>query len=430
MALLERFFFRHDLNVSKSTYLWNTLAGISSALESVIFSIIVTRVIGLSDAGIITLGFAVGNLLATIGKYGVRTFQVTDIKCNYSFSAYFYTRLVTVPGMILCGTGYLLFCYLHNGYTVYKTIILVLLCSKFIVETMEDVFAGECQRQGRLDVASKMFFCRSFSFIIVFAVALILSKNVILSISMTLAGIVLIEMLSLKTVLKNMTFSFRGAKKHQVRELLIKCAPLFLSAFCFFYITNAPKYAIDSVMNDEAQACYGFIAFPVFAIELLNNFIYQPTLVKLAEDWISGRTALVQKKMHMQMLIICGLTVTALGGAYFLGIPILSFVFGTDLAAYKTEMLLLLLTGGLLAMIGYFSTVLITMRESTVLIIGYLADSIISLFLYTLVIRSHGIMGGVLLYGGLCFLLALYEYVWIRVRIRKENSKSQTFVSE
>jgi len=423
--LLQRFFFRPGINVSRSAYCWNTLAGISSALESVLFSIIVTRLIGLADAGIITLGFAIGNLLATIGKYGVRTFQVTDVNCRYSFSAYFYTRIITVTAMIVCGAGYLLFCSVQKGYTAYKTTVLLLICAKFIVETFEDVFAGECQKKGRLDVASKMFISRSFSFIAVFAITILITRNVILSAATTLAGIVIVEALCLKTIRSNMDFTIVRTGKADIRELLIKCAPLFLSTFCFFYMTNAPKYAIDTVMNDEVQACYGFIAFPVFAIELLNNFIYQPTLVTLAGDWVSGRTEKVRKRLHRQILIVSGLTVLALTGAWFFGVPILSAVFGTDLTGYKNEMMILVLTGGLLAMIGYFTTVLITMRESRAIMIAYLADSAVSLALYTPVIRAYGIMGGVLLYCGLCFVFAVYEYIWIMIRSGKSAAGKQ-----
>lgn len=417
MGLLTRFFFGSGKDVKRSTYIWNTLAGIFSALESVLFSIIATRAVGLADAGIITLGFAVGNLFATVGKYGVKTFQVTDVDRKYSFGGYFYTRLITIGAMVLTGCAYIAYCYAHKGYSVYKAAVVLMICGKFVVEVFEDVFAGECQKNGRLDVGAKVFVARSFSFILLFSAVVIATGRMIPALACALAGVVLVEAVSLRAVHTRMAFAVGRFPREQIRQLLVKCAPLFLSTFSFFYMTNAPKYAIDTVMSDEVQACYGFIAFPVFAIELLNNFIYQPTLVSLAEDWTQRRLSKVRGRLHRQVLIVLGLTCAALVGGYFLGIPILSLVFGTDLAGYKTEMLFLLLAGGLLAMIGYFTTVLITMRQSMVMMVGYIVDAALSFALYTPVIRRFGIVGGVLLYCGMCLLFALYEYVMICVNL-------------
>ena len=87
-------------------------------------------------------------------------------------------------------------------------------------------------------------------------------------------------------------------------------------------------------------------------------------------------------------------------------------------------MLIILLDGGLLALLGYFSTVLITMRETKVMIIGYMTDLVLSLIFYTPVIRKHGVLGGVILYGILCAFFACYEYISIRIRMRKAETRS------
>ena len=71
--------------------------------------------------------------------------------------------------------------------------------------------------------------------------------------------------------------------------LLKVCFPLFAGAFLSFYIGNAPKYAIDAMLTDELQACYGFIAMPVFVVGLLNNFIFNPILFRMSMLWKKGK---------------------------------------------------------------------------------------------------------------------------------------------
>ena len=132
----------------------------------------------------------------------------------------------------------------------------------------------------------------------------------------------------------------------QVFALLKVCFPLFAGAFLSFYIGNAPKYAIDAMLTDELQACYGFIAMPVFVIGLLNNFIFNPMLYKLSMMWNDGRVGQFVRKILLQSLIVAGITLVCIIGAFLLGVPVLSWLYNTDLAPYKAELLLLLLGGG------------------------------------------------------------------------------------
>ena len=409
----------HSEDIEKSAYLWNTLSGLLSAGESVFFSMIVSRLIGLSDAGIVTFSFTFGVLMATIGKSGgVRTLQVTDVRQNYSFPEYFGARLFTVLLMVICS-----FCYLlrgsMTGYTPYKTAIISLFCLKYVIESVEDVLIGECQKQGRLDVGAKLFVFRSGSFIVSFTVTLYLFRNIIISLIAGLIVAILLECLLLSVILPELQILIQRADKGQVTALLKTCISLGVCTFSFFYITNAPKYVIDRTMNDEIQACYSFISMPVFAIELLSNFIYQPSLVAFAENLKNREYGKVKKRIFLQMVILCGLTVSAIAVAYFWGIPVLSLLFATDLTAYKAEMLLLVLNGGLLALMGYFSTVLTAMEQFFSIMYGYLLALIVSFLIYTPIIQKYGLMGGIRTYCLICSIVCIYEFICITCYLKK-----------
>ena len=426
MSRLHRALFSDGTDVKRKALIWNSAAGAISAGESVLIPMVVTRLIGLGDAGILTLGYAVGNLMATIGKSGgVRTLQVTDVAPKHTFAEYLGARLSTLLLMIAISIGYLLHSTLQNGYTLHKVIVLLVLCSKCLLEAFEDVFAGECQKQGRLDVGARMFVFRSITFMAVAAVMLLAVRRMLPALVTALAAAVLLEVLQLTVVLPEMSISLCPSLDRAVLALLRKCLPLAVCTFSFFYITNAPKYAIDRVMDDEAQACYGFIALPVFAIELLSGFIYQPSLVDFAKDLADKHFGKVRNRILMQIVILAGLTALAWGAAYLLGIPLLSMLFAVDLARYKSEMLVLVLAGGVLAVMAYFTTVLTAMDHPMLIMFGYLSALLLSLFLYTPVIRSYGIMGGVKLYLTLCILVSVYEAVCITVSLRERPAQNQ-----
>lgn len=425
MSLFDRIVWNTRLNIQKSEYLWNIAAGLLNAAEGVIFSIMITRISGLDAAGIVALGFAVGNLFCTIGKYSVRTFQATDVNREYHFGIYFRTRLITVAMMALVSVAYIIYCCQTRDYSMHKSAVILIICARYAIEAFEDVFAGECQLRGRLDVASKLFIVRSLSFIGSFAIIYITSHHLMRALTAALvlcAGteLYLIRMLS-ERLQPDISF---GIEKGCLL-LLKRCLPVFLSGFFFFYITNAPKYAIDRVMDDAAQACYSFIAYPVFAIELLNNFIYQPRIVRIAQAWDAHEYRALKKAIHRQLFLILVLAATAFLFAYVLGIPLLSAIFSTDLNACKKEMLGLILGGGMLAVIGFLSTILITVRHTIPMICGYFCAFILSLWIYIPAITRFGMMGAVAIYFGLCSLLSLYEYIAIAVIFRSTVNKNR-----
>lgn len=419
MNIFEKLLFSTGHDIKKNEYLWNSIAGCISAIEMVVCSIFTSRYAGYSQTGMLSIGFAIGNLLISIGKYGIRPFQTTDVKRKYVFSEYFYARLISISVMILATLLYLLFGFFNKNYSIYKLLVVALVCFKVEIEAFEDVFAGECQLIGRLDVASKVLFARKVSFLVLFCAGLIITKDFLLVLLIAVALSTMIDGALLFIIIKRIEIRLILEQKQNVIKILFECFPLFLSAFYCYYVANGPKYVIDAVMSDEIQAYYTFIAFPVFAIELVNNFIYQPLVVGYANDWKENRFLSLSKKIYKQVLIIIILTMLFVLGGYICGIQILSFMFSTNLIQYKTEMLILLLSGGFLAVIGFLSTVLITMRYSILMIAGYTVVSFISMFAYKAAVKNNGIMGAAVTCVILFASFAVYELSVITLILRR-----------
>ena len=197
-----------------------------------------------------------------------------------------------------------------------------------------------------------------------------------------------------------------------VQTCALPIFPLFLGSFLSFYIGNAPKYAIDGVLNDELQACYGFIAMPVFVIGLLNNFVFNPMIYKMSVLWDKGKKNEFLKKFIIQVMIVIGITLVCIVGAYLVGIPILSFLYNTDLSLYKYELLILLLGGGFLALSGLLVTVITIIRFQNSLMFGYIIVSILAYTLSKIAVEQYSIRGAAGLYAiltaALCFLFFIF----------------------
>lgn len=380
--VIDRLLITTPKNNIKSAYIWNSLSGIITACESVIITIFLARLYSLDNSGIVSISYAIGNLLATVGKFGIRTFHSTDLETKFNFSSYFCARIISLFVMLCLFIAYILV----KHYSLYKTIVISLIFYKFIFDVIEDVIGGELQRKNRLDIAAKMVFFRILLFIIITVSLIMLKINLIKILLVSLLIITVLDVYQIALIKTTFKIDFFTPKAFPF-VLLRNSFPYCINAFSFFYITNMSKYVIDTYFNDYLQAIFAFIFYPVFVIELLNNFIYQPTLVNLTKLWLEQQRKKFESKLIRQYLIIFIVTLIILIIAFFLGIKVLSVLFSTDLSLYKKEFMVLLMCGGFLATIGYSSTVLTVMRQSRIVLILSIMFSVVSSFIYQFVVK-------------------------------------------
>lgn len=409
---IKEFFLQTD-HIDRDSFVWNMAGSMLLAFQSVIMLMVLTRVLGLADAGIFTIAYANANLFLTIGKYGMRNFQVSDVNGQFTFYEYLMSRIFTVSLMIAVSIIFVLYVGNKNGYSMEKSLIIIWMSLFKVVDAFEDVFHGLYQQRGRLDIAGKAMTLRLGTTILFFLTGLLILKNllIVLIFITCFTGILLIVFtrwsykLFERAVEKRYSF-------YNVLGIIKICFPLFLGSFLSFYIGNAPKYAIDGVLNDELQACYGFIAMPVFVIGLLNNFVFNPMIYKMSVLWDKGKKNEFLKKFIIQVMIVIGITLVCIVGAYLVGIPILSFLYNTDLSLYKYELLILLLGGGFLALSGLLVTVITIIRFQNSLMFGYIIVSILAYTLSKIAVEQYSIRGAAGLYAiltaALCFLFFIF----------------------
>lgn len=406
------------ISLENRGFIWNTFAGLINAAEAVVILMIVTRTCGIEDAGIITIAFSVGNLTMTIGKYGMRNFQVTDIQNRCSLNDYFTSRVITVFIMLMAVIAYLGYAGCSLNYSFRKSVIVFLICAIYMVESLEDVFCGNYQKQGRLDYAGQVFTYRWLLQLLVIICLLFTGLNIVWSLLIAcLVGTIFTFIFNMKKLQffskQKLTLSLQNTK------FLLKCCfPLFLTGFLSNYITNSPKYAIDAMLSEQEQAYYGFIAMPVFVVSLFSNFFYQPVLVKLALFWQERKIADMKRLIWRQMFLIVILTLICLGGAYILGIPVLSSLFNTNLTEYKESLLIMLLGGGFLAYDAFLMVIMTTMRIQRKAIYVYCIVAITAFVCSRRFIWEYGINGAAWLYTFLELALAaaLLLITWVKLQ--------------
>ena len=407
-------------NIKKDSYIWNTIGGLINAFQSVIILMVLTRSLDMEYAGIFTIAWAIANLVITIGKYGVRNYQVTDVNEKYSFNDYFSNRVIVSILMIIFTCIYVCFLSISNQYAFDKTVIVFLMCYLKLIDSVEDVFHGMYQQHERLDVASKCMSIRLILSTVCLCVCSIIFKDLLISSIITCVFSTLIFVYLLKITysifnLPKIQFDFFNAKR-----ILKDCFPIFAGSFLSFYILNAPKYAIDALLSSELQAYYGFISMPVFVIGLLNNFVFQPILTTVANCYETKNKDQFFQLIKRQIVVILIITIVALIGSYVLGIPVLSILYNCDLSNYKVDLLILMLGGGILAYVGFLTTIITLMRNQNIILIGYVIGGVLAIVLSQLVVSLYGLRGASILYLLLISVLFSIAF-YFNLKIWKEG---------
>lgn len=411
-------------NITRDSFIWNMIGSMLNAFQSVIMLMILTRTGSLLEAGIYTIAYANANLFLMIGKYGMRNFQVSDVKEQFSFAEYRISRYLTTIIMLLVSIGYTIYASKTNDYTANKSMCIIWMCLFKLVDSIEDAYHGLYQQKGRLDIAGKCMTIRMIMTILIFSLSVIFLKSLLPALIISTIATAIIFIIFTAFTYGEFKCSHENTCKDKIWLLLKVCFPLFLGSFLAFYIGNAPKYAIDSTLNDELQACYGFIAMPVFVIGLLNNFIFNPIITKMSFMWNEKDFKSFKKLFLTQIIIIIAITAVCEAGAYLIGIPVLSLMYNTNLVPYKTELLILLLGGGFLALSGLFVTIITIMRMQKTLLFGYGTVAILAYIASPIIVKQYAMTGAAVLYLFLMIFLCILFIIPLLYGIKKSKKSN------
>lgn len=417
-------------NVPRSIYIWNAVNALVLAMQTPVVMAVATRTNGEADAGIFSIAMAEANLMYFVGQYGLRRYQSSDIHEDFRFSEYHAMRLISC---IVMAAGCLAYCIvgkLFRDYSYSKFMIVMVICLIKVIMAYADVFHGHLHQKGRLDVAAKAATIRYAAELIIYILGLILTKDLLLTVTLCFAVSLVIFFLTSWNATTHYCDSMRPAiSKEKFRLLLIEGFPLFMGLFLNMYISNAPKYAIDSYLTDDIQAIYNMIFMPTFVVQLVTQFIFNPVLTLYAELWLSHDIKKFRRfiKMILKMcLVVLGLAILAVAVAATIGIPVLSLLFGTDLSDYRLELCIIMVAGGLLGYSIYFNMLIAVIRAQKPLIICYGIVSVMAMALSGYFVKNYGIMGAAVLYAVLMTLLTIALAIATFIPLKKEWDSLKT----
>lgn len=389
---------KESKNPERRNILWNMVGSFLYAFASMVLTIAVVQIAGEDAGGIFTFAFTTfGQHMFMMAYFGIRPFQITDTGNRYTFGDYLGLRLITCGAALLAGFVYVFI----NGYSFEKAAAVFLMVVYKVIDALADTYEAEFQRGGRLYLTGKSNAFRTILSVSVFLTSLAVTKELVTAslwaVAAQTAGFLIFDVLVIRK-LPNVEWKSEAGKKFR---LFKDNTLLFFSAVLDFYVFSASKYAIESCMADKDMAVYGAIFMPTSVINLVAGFVIRPYLTKLSLEWELEHVRKFVKLIGRLAAVIAALTVLAVGGAWLLGIPVLSLLYPNlkyALSECRTALVLIIIGGALNAFMSLFYYSLIIMKKQRFIFGVYGLVGITAVMISAPFVRRGGLFGGALSY--------------------------------
>ena len=320
-----------------------------------VLTVVITQLTNAELAGMFSLAFITATLLMMIGNYGVRTYQVSDIDERHSFADYEVNRFITCALMMFVGVGYCMV----RGYGGDMLTISIGVYFYRMIDALADVYEGRLQQQDKFYLAGISQAVRSVLVVLFFSLALLITRNVgvasiVMAVVAALTFVFLTFPLGLIETPKSPRCTFES-----VVVIFKQCFPLFLAVFLFNLIESMPKFVMEGVLPYDSQLYFNALYFPAQGIMLAIQLVYKPLLVRLTKEWADPsrrkRFDLAFLAMMGVVLAFTGVTAVLMG---WIGIPLMSLIYGLDFEPYRGLAYVMVAAGGVTAAVDFLYQVI------------------------------------------------------------------------
>ena len=379
------------------------------------------------NAGMLAFAMTIGNMMSGIGTYDMRTYQVSDVRHEYTQGEYVGFRLVTLAIGIAVTIAYATITS-PDVATLAATIAYVLFKTD---ESFADVLYGVEQIAERMDFIGKSEMLRGMLVVTAFATTLRCTGSILVAIiAMLPVGLAVTVLYDIPHARRLMAIRPTISKKTAIR-LLMECLPMVIGMTLIGMVVSVPRQYYANAYGSDALGAYATIATPAVLVQAAARYLYAPLLVDMAGRWATygghdttrenGKGGFWWYALRvlavMLMLIAISIPVLSIGGEWLLGI-----VYGDRTSGYTYLLPGALVGTGLMALLGFMSDTLVICRDTRGLV-GIAVMSLVSsaalMMPLTAWMGLSGINATVIAATGMGTLIAM-------LRVRQDDFRHRT----
>lgn len=397
--------------------IYNTVGSLVYYFCQWVMTVLIVRMSGFEDAGILSLAMSVTAAPAIVGLFNIRSYQVSDLKGQYSDAVYVRSRVYTnLLSFVVC-----LFVVIVNGYPLKKAaVILMFMCFK-MAEGAADVYYGIDQKKERLDYAGISLTIRGLGSLALFCGIFMLTENLflcVLAMSVFSFAVVLIYD---RRVAGRLMEEGETAAFSQIKSLLVTCLPLAVVAFLNNLSLTIPKIYLEKYYGEEIFGIYSSVSSPTIVVQLAATTLFAPLVPILTKQFNENHKKEFQKILVQFFGLILAGTVLGMVLSKLFADWVLKILYGAEIGPYTKLFIPVFFIAVLIAVNASLFSVCTLIREIKSQYVVGIAGILSAFILSITVVKELSLNGTILAFVGTLVIQIVIQIFLIVRKVRKIN---------
>lgn len=380
-----------------------------------LITVLVVRISGYHDAGILSIIISTTNLFYCIALFGVRNYQVSDVEENYTDNQYIFLRLITISISLIFFSCSLFIFHFELDTFICCMIYIFYKCG----EAFSDVLFGCYQKYHHYKDIAISYTLKGVLTVITFILILAFTESLALTL---LANIIAYYFIICFYDLAKLKKCFHmKLKRFDCKALLKICFPLMLYSCMVPYLNFITRFIIEKQFGTEILGYYSSVTMVFVVMSTLMGSIFVTVIPNIASYYQNHNMKAVNKSLRNLVLMIFLLAIIACIMAYLLGDFMFSIVFGKAILDYMYLLIPTILASIALTYTTLFSSILVSFRENTKVLYCNLISVIICSVIIMPLVNQFELLGT--LYS-LIISLSISSILLIRLILKKMTNHS------
>jgi len=398
-------------------HIWILISTLIVAPFAQILGLITTRIINLETAGEIAYAVAITSIFIVFVIFSANQKQMVDTREEFTFGNYLNFRTIT---SLIASLLLVLFLIILQQ-NMHQTLIIVFYYFVFLVDAYANVFMTDFHQKGKIRIMGRMRASGFCAAVIAFFLSTLLLQNVVISLAVSGAFISIVYFIWVWVYRKQFTPIKIVLDFITIKQLAMTVLPIFILTLIMTYLGFAPNIYLGNFATMETVAICAILITPAALFQiLLHTLLFGAPLPSTSEAYANGDLKRFSKRIHFLYILTIFAAVPFLIISYNFGIPLLTWIYNTDLSPYLRQLMFLSIGGLFTTAIHIAGVALIIMRKQIAYMYSYIAVGMICGPLVAYLVWKYGLDGAVLSNIIIFAPLTIIVYIIFRITLHRE----------
>ena len=347
----------------------------------------------------------------------LRALVASDVQRHWSYDTYLKFRFITLAGALVA--------VLSAGFLVRRpdsVLVILTVALVQVVESISDTYYGFMQRESRLDRVSHSLLIKGPVSLLTFALAIVLTGNLLIAIMGLLAGRLLVLLLwdcrtsAYIEAASRRSTAVQDMSSTEMTSLLRLAIPLGVISTLGAFNTSIPRYFIEAHQGSVELGIFSAVASLLSIGMLVISALGQSMFVPVARACQTRNRGALRSAITQSTVVAAALGACLIAVAALLGREVLVVLFRAEYSAHADVLVRLMVAGGvafLASAQGYIITAARHLHTQIPVLVASGAVSAVACFLLVPTSGAKGAADAVL--AGALVQLTGSSFILLRV---------------